>query len=600
MAGRSMSHKKSGSWTKVVIFVSLYVLLLESLIEWALALYLYAYRHVDSKMTPSLILALVASFLTVPLVVLHSILAWQYNKVAGFGSQKAVLHKACIYLLRLTIIVWLAASVAGLVVVSQQVSCLPESARDNFWKEGVSCALHRAVVIVSVIAFITVCLYFCSRELSERPYDVSLLGVYKHPRAIRDGSFISNSTMQSDSTLKSDICYVCRRPDAAYGSREYQYSPSDTMKKSTILQHPTPIHPRPHLPLDVDPGSESSDILSGSTISPNGTLSRRSPGGSTINDMSSICRTPTGATSTVMHDPFWQPPPLFELPDGAGSSSTSVHKRQKSSLSSIRKLLPKTFPLSLPLSADPQIRALADPNVPRDLEKQVEPENVNDPKDDIQPQPEPSTEQQRTESPPFANNTDPPRPSLPRSMTTNSAEAPEAVLPAPSNVHRSNTTQTGPIQTVYQRQPKFTSVPISPLTLHPLNRAPSHRASVVEPDRIVNRQSMLHSDRRRSHCQFEPVQIPRYTRSQHLPHTRWSKRSRPEPRRMWSQSRRNDAEVIYPSTRRSRSSTCGGFSSSGHLDCIRETGRSMDEPRGDIFSDDNTYRGTSRTSMHRY
>ncbi|KAI9041667.1 uncharacterized protein KD926_006565 [Aspergillus affinis] len=544
-------------------------------------------------MTPSLILALVASFLTVPLVVLHSILAWQYNKVAGFGSQKAVLHKGCIYLLRLTIIVWLAASVAGLVVVSQQVSCLQESSRDNFWKEGVSCALHRAAVIVSVIAL----------ELSDRPYDVSLLGVYKDPRAIRDGSFISSSTMQSDSTLKSDIYYICRRPDAAYGTREYQLSPSDPMKKSnwsSIIQHPTPIHPRPHLSLDVDPGSENSDVLSGSTISPNGTLSRRSPGGSTINDMSSICRTPTGATSTVMHGPFWQPPPLFELPDGAGSSSNSIHKRQKSSLSSLRKILPKTFPLSLPLSADPQIRALADPNVPRDLEKQIEPENTNDPKDELQSHPESSTERQRSISSPDANNADPPRPSLPRSMTTNSAEAPEAVIPAPSNVHRSNTTQTGPIQTVYQHHPKFTSVPISPLTLHPLNRAPSHRASVVEPDRIVNRQSMRHSDRRQSHCQFEPVQVPRYSRSQHLPHTRWSKRSRPEPRRMWSQSRRNDAEIIYPSTRRSRSSTCGGFSSSGHLDCIRETGTSMDEPRGDIFSDDNTYRGTSRTSMHRY
>lgn len=85
-------------------------------------------------------------------MVLHSILAWQYNKVVGFESQKATLHKACTYLLRLTIIVWLAASVAGLVVVSQQVSCLPESASESFWKVGVSCALHRAAVIVSIIA----------------------------------------------------------------------------------------------------------------------------------------------------------------------------------------------------------------------------------------------------------------------------------------------------------------------------------------------------------------------------------------------------------------------------------------------------------------
>lgn len=67
MASRSMPHRKNGSWTKVVIFISLYVLLLESLIEWALVLYLYAYRHVDSKMTPSLILAIVA--VRVPIMV---------------------------------------------------------------------------------------------------------------------------------------------------------------------------------------------------------------------------------------------------------------------------------------------------------------------------------------------------------------------------------------------------------------------------------------------------------------------------------------------------------------------------------------------------
>lgn len=55
-----MTSKKAGSWTKVVIFVSLYVLLLESVIEWALVLYLYGSRLVDSKMAPSLILALIA------------------------------------------------------------------------------------------------------------------------------------------------------------------------------------------------------------------------------------------------------------------------------------------------------------------------------------------------------------------------------------------------------------------------------------------------------------------------------------------------------------------------------------------------------------
>ncbi|GKZ19611.1 hypothetical protein AbraCBS73388_004516 [Aspergillus brasiliensis] len=60
MFNRSKASPKGGVWTKVVIFISLYLMLLDSFIEWAIVLYLYAIRRVDSKMTPSLILALVA------------------------------------------------------------------------------------------------------------------------------------------------------------------------------------------------------------------------------------------------------------------------------------------------------------------------------------------------------------------------------------------------------------------------------------------------------------------------------------------------------------------------------------------------------------
>jgi hypothetical protein len=92
------------------------------------------------------------SFFTVPLVALHSLLAWQYNKVLGFRAQKAMLRVACTYLLRLTVIIWLAASVAGLVVVSQQASCLSDTVKGSFWNVGVSCALHRAAVIASIVS----------------------------------------------------------------------------------------------------------------------------------------------------------------------------------------------------------------------------------------------------------------------------------------------------------------------------------------------------------------------------------------------------------------------------------------------------------------
>lgn len=60
MANQPAPRKKGGAWTRVAIFITLYVLLLESLIEWVLVLYLYGNKQVDSKMTPSLVLALIA------------------------------------------------------------------------------------------------------------------------------------------------------------------------------------------------------------------------------------------------------------------------------------------------------------------------------------------------------------------------------------------------------------------------------------------------------------------------------------------------------------------------------------------------------------
>lgn len=60
MSSHYVSASAEGAWVKRAIFVSLYALLLESLIEWGIVIYLYVERHVDARMTPSLILALAA------------------------------------------------------------------------------------------------------------------------------------------------------------------------------------------------------------------------------------------------------------------------------------------------------------------------------------------------------------------------------------------------------------------------------------------------------------------------------------------------------------------------------------------------------------
>lgn len=56
----SATPRREGSWTKLVIFIALYVLILQSILEWVLVLYLYGNGQVDSKMTLSVVLALVA------------------------------------------------------------------------------------------------------------------------------------------------------------------------------------------------------------------------------------------------------------------------------------------------------------------------------------------------------------------------------------------------------------------------------------------------------------------------------------------------------------------------------------------------------------
>lgn len=59
-SGFSATPRKEGTWTKLVIFIALYVLIFQSILEWVLVLYLYGNRQVDSKMTLSVVLALVA------------------------------------------------------------------------------------------------------------------------------------------------------------------------------------------------------------------------------------------------------------------------------------------------------------------------------------------------------------------------------------------------------------------------------------------------------------------------------------------------------------------------------------------------------------
>ncbi|KAJ5518896.1 hypothetical protein N7453_001318 [Penicillium expansum] len=646
-SGFSAIPRKEGTWTKLVIFVALYLLLLESILECVLVLYLYGNGQVDSKMTPSVVLALVASFLSLPLVGLQSLVAWQYNNIGGFGTQKTILHNICTYVLRLDLMIWLATSVAGLVVAAQQVYCLPEGTDATFWRVGISCAFHRASVIVAVVSMVTVCTMYCARELCDRPYDVSLLGIYKRQTVHRNGSITSGNSWDSGETLKNEILYLCRQHDGNGAGEFWSVDPiANKVNCHPSIRHPAPVRLRPQLRVNTDPGSTYGEIMSGTTISPGDTAHRISPGSQSLASefypISSTSTVMSPQTANELHALLTNTP-APKVP--AIPQEYTSHKRGKSSLSSLRRLLPKSFPLSLPLSSDPQIQALADPNTASDVEKQV-----------VTPNSMPKGIPQSTTFQIVANgntpnassvslpqspaNTEPkPKPAHPeghtRTMTMNSADAPEVVPTAPSSppkVRRSQTAYTMPgARSIHHpHHPNF--IPRPPPQPRPRAYSQSRRQGPgprMHPDSMRRnpqpRHNIIHYPVRSSSYHFEPNRVPRHSQSQHNLHpnthrgnsqyrhqsSRWanqrrygSARSMPAPI-----PRRNDVEVIYPSTRRPRSGTPA--SASGPLSCIPESTvqHAGNDPRpvSAIYLelpsnsiDQTRYRGANRTSLGFY
>ncbi|CAG7926548.1 unnamed protein product [Penicillium olsonii] len=565
----SATPRREGSWTKLVIFIALYVLILQSILEWVLVLYLYGNGQVDSKMTLSVVLALVASFFSIPLVGLQSLVAWQYNNIGGFGTQKTVLHNICTYVFRLDLMLWLATSVAGLVVAAQQVYCLPAGTDASYWRVGLSCAFHRASVIVSVTSMVTVCVMYCARELCDRPYDVSLLGIYKRPEILRNGSILSGNSWDSEETLKNEIIYLCRQHDGNGTGEFWSVDPiANKVNCHPSIRHPAPARLRPQLRVNTNPGSTYGEIVSGTSISPDENLRRVSPGSQSLtNEFYPISRNSTVMTTQTANELH------ALLSDAAAQHAPAIpeqhggHKRAKSSLSSIRRMLPKSFPLSLPLLSDPQIQALADPNKASDVEKQVVTPNSM-PKGVSQSPTYPST------ALPQKPNPNPVRPGHARTTTMNSADAPEVV--PESEVYRSQTTNAAPTRSInHPHHPNYTSGP------PPRAYSQSSRPGMGAQLRSVQNDQ----PQRSTSYHFDPSHAPRQKPSKHRPRQPGSQSQYFPPAKRWPSqqrfdenrsARRNDVQIIYPSTRRSRSNT---HAAGGPLSCIYET---SSNPRASI------------------
>lgn len=503
--------------------------------------------------------------------------------------------------------------------------CASQSCRYHFSSILVSDGNSPVVMgkVLMRIFSITVCLYFCSRELCRRPYDVSLLGVYSQRQPVRSDSIYSQTSFDRESCLSNDIYYLCRGPDVTFGTQGV-YIPSsndDLMEKafSPTIQHPRPIRPKSQLRLDTDQACEAAEILSGTTLASTGKTSLTEKEAVRLTNLAPVSRTPTVATLKTASEVSSQNPPCAELsgtPEVPPISSSLGHSGQKSSISSLCRSLLKVLPISIPLSADPQIRALAEADPHRGVEQQARRDGVTvgqeqteqSPNSSPSQHPSPSIADGSSEMESFIAGAQLKGPSRPRSMTANSADAPEVVAP-PATVHRSNTSNTLP---AYQPQhPAYMLIPPNQIARRPMDRPPKRRVSLMEPNMVARRHTHRYNQRQRPSYQFDPNHIPRHTQSHyHRPHHR--------PHQQFEQCRtrgpawrRNDAEFIYPSTRRPRSSTCGGIASLGYgpLDSIRETGSSVDEARTAVTLDDqggrtilnrNTYRGANRISMHRF
>lgn len=476
---------------------------------------------------------------------------------------------------------------------------------------------------------ITICIYFCSRELCDRPYDVSLLGLYNQQNRTRDGSITSNTSWDSENTLKNDMLYYCRRPEPTYGVPGLHWpSNNGTMFEKpedvTAIQ-PAPFRAKPQLKLSTTLIPETAEFRSGS-VSPMAAASETDP---------------VSRSSTVLTSGINDPPLIAELPapDVPHIPTKFSHKRQKSSMS-LRKFLPRSFPMSLPLSDDPQIRALSNPNICFDLEKEAEKVFLSDSSESFHkptspPNPCPG-DIPKHQSCPIIQLDPPQQEDHQRIMTSSSTDAPEVVDPEPQKIQRSNTatahsSQPLPRSTNHPHHPsQLRSVPSTPV-MQSLTRGPS-TASVHSGARLITispspESQQQQSDRPRrlpsrrysngsnantngrssQPYQFDQSQIPRQF---HRPHPHFNY---PLRHNIGTVPRRNDVEIIYPSTRRSRSSTYGGIGSIVPLDSILESRASFDEVPGCVSPDDysvstnagvgvgahiidgNTYRGTNWT-----
>lgn len=393
------------------------------------------------------------------------------------------------------------------------------------------------------------------------------------------------------------------------------------------MRYPAPVRPKPQLRVNTDPVSIRPEIVHSPSISPKSSPSDQPATeveGSTGSRVSPLSRTSTLMTAHP-NDSVVTVPSMAELPGVPEippiPAKYKLDAPQKSSDSSRNDLLPKVWrSSSTPLSADPQIRALSSPDLAKqamrdsrsetDTSKMVVAEllPVADPANKF-----PAAPETQAGGKPDMNILKP-APPRPRALTTNPGNPPSVLPPQPLMVRKSRSSYIAPISRSIHHPHHPNYVPPPP---HHPSRSRSHAAEPGRP----RRQNTRHVS---NNYQFERSQMPRHTQSHRHQYQQDPRRYHPQlhhhhhhqprtPRFNPSHSlppipRSDDVEIVYPSTRRPRSSTYGGFGiirdglggmKSGARSSINLSSGVPSTEEGSGI-DSKTYRGAQRTSMHGY
>ena len=85
------------------------------------------------------------------------------------GLQLGGTNAACCAIARLMLMLWFAASAAGLVLASDHPVCLKQDPTPSRWQSGKACVVHRANFAASIVALYVPLLSYCRWSTKERP-----------------------------------------------------------------------------------------------------------------------------------------------------------------------------------------------------------------------------------------------------------------------------------------------------------------------------------------------------------------------------------------------------------------------------------------------